>query len=789
MLRRAWLIAILWGLAHLGVGPAHVVAQEPAIVPSPVILTDDQGEYPLGLYLALLDDPTGQLTIEEVASAKLAGRFMPSQEATPTFGYLRSAVWLRFQLKNDTSRASDWWLEISYPRIDRIDLYIPRPDPVGFEVRQTGNLLPFASRDLAHHNFIFKLILPPQAQQTYYLRLSNDPSLTTPLTLWSPEAFAQKDYASQFGWGLFFGILLIMFGYNLFLFLSLHDRSYLYYVLVIAAIFLHQFTFYGFAKQFLWPNAGLWNRLSVSLFLAFGLIIGLKFTDTFLDAGRQTPRWHILLLILQGAALISLLITPFVRARVASLMLNPLTLTTIATIMILGVTTWYRGYKPARFFLLGWLIFLAGVFSFILVRINLTPSNLVFEAGPRTGAVLLMLLLSLALADRINLLKAEAETANRHLRASEHKYRSLFENSKDAIIMTTPDGQTLDINEAGLQLLGYSRQEVMQGNAREAYADPSVRDEFQQILERDGSVENFEVKLRRKDGGIRDVLFTATLQPAGLDGKSVIQTIARDITEQKQAETERLELAAIQQELVIAREIQQSLLPSPRPDWKALQVICYSNPAHEVGGDFYQYKSFSQNHFALAVGDVSGKGIAAALLMATSLSLLDASLAQNLTPTERMAHLDTILAPYAQPSFQNCAMCYTEIVANGEPAQLHIINAGCIPPYIKRKNGQVEQPLASGFALGYGLGAEIGYQQLTRPFSKGDFIILTSDGVVEAANRNDEILGFERLTEIIKRSRATNVEALLAYLLGQISAFTGTVEPRDDITIVAAQLL
>jgi serine phosphatase RsbU (regulator of sigma subunit) len=243
--------------------------------------------------------------------------------------------------------------------------------------------------------------------------------------------------------------------------------------------------------------------------------------------------------------------------------------------------------------------------------------------------------------------------------------------------------------------------------------------------------------------------------------------------------TERL-----QNDLVLARDIQQSLLPPASPGWQHLDLVCYSQPAREVGGDFYTYHTFGDGRIALAVGDVSGKGVSAALLMSTSISLFNASLGRKLPPAQRMARLDTQIMPYTQSRSLNCALCYVEL--DGE--RLTIVNAAGVPPYLRRSSGTVEWPDAWGFALGQGLGAERGYQAIHQQVRRGDMIILVSDGMVEARDARGTMWGFDRLEQAIKVGPSTSAQAMIDHLLRRLRKFVGKVEPHDDLTIAVLRI-
>ncbi|MDM8526621.1 response regulator [Anaerolineales bacterium HSG24] len=287
----------------------------------------------------------------------------------------------------------------------------------------------------------------------------------------------------------------------------------------------------------------------------------------------------------------------------------------------------------------------------------------------------------------------------------------------------------------------------------------------------------------------------------------------------------------MQEDLVLARSIQQGLLPPPRPDWSQLEVICFTASANEIGGDFYAYHRFENESienrqskigyqkYALAVGDVSGKGVSAALLMAASLSQLEAMFAYDYTPAKRLTYLDEAIMHYARPRCQNCALCYVqlEVRSRGKTSPptpyslLHVINAGCIPPYVKRADadGSVEfDEKMGGFALGQGLGAKHGYREHTIELFSGDMVILISDGVVEANNKAGDMLGFERLEQIVRNFEPdtsfasqdlqgfknleglnlSGAEAMLEHLKREVFAFTGEAEQHDDMTMVVVRV-
>ncbi|HMZ66451.1 MAG TPA: SpoIIE family protein phosphatase, partial [Leptospiraceae bacterium] len=255
-------------------------------------------------------------------------------------------------------------------------------------------------------------------------------------------------------------------------------------------------------------------------------------------------------------------------------------------------------------------------------------------------------------------------------------------------------------------------------------------------------------------------------------------------------QNKNIEKETLKKELEIAQEIQKNLLPNDSIKWKNLELECFSESAKNVGGDFYTYYGM-QNDRALiskhivAVGDVSGKGISAALIMATAISHIDNSMQMNLKLSDRAVFLDKLLTPLTKPQRQNCAVCLVEFVGvNTNRAFIKVVNAAFIPPYLKRKNGEVEWIASKGFALGQGLGMQFGYKEMTVGIEKGDIIVLVSDGIIEANNEINELLGFERFYSILEEAPNDSAKKMLSYIQKKISQYTNDSDQNDDRTIV-----
>ena len=154
-----------------------------------ITLTENTKDLPIGQHIAYLQDPGGQLSIGQVSSSAFANRFISSQQRTPNFGYSQSAYWFRFTVQNNSHDISEWFLVQQFANTHHLDLYIPQDNGESFIRKQSGNLLPYAQRDLADRNIVFQLPLATGAQKTFYLRVLSGTPLSMDLHIWEPRQF------------------------------------------------------------------------------------------------------------------------------------------------------------------------------------------------------------------------------------------------------------------------------------------------------------------------------------------------------------------------------------------------------------------------------------------------------------------------------------------------------------------------------------------------------------------------------------------------------------------------
>jgi PAS domain S-box-containing protein len=513
----------------------------------PLILNDEQNKYPLGQHMVVLEDTGSALTIEQVSSPEYAGQFKPSPSMVPNLGYTQSALWVRIILENRSSIRSPWVLELLYPNMNHVDLYMLNDLGRLIMTKKTGNRLPVSTRDHPYHNLVFLLSLPRNNPRTLILRFKSNESMTVPLSLWSMTRFMERSQISYLLNGIFIGLLLVTIGFHLFLFGSLRDRNYLYYSISIIAALLYAIVLNGFASTYLWSDPPSWSDRTVLIFSGLLIIAVIKFADEFLQARANSPLVHRitnLYLIIEGMLII---LSLFFSYR---LVIYPLIISGILgalLLMTMGLISLVKGFQPARYFLAAITFIGSCGILYYLVRLGILPSLKSFENGIFIGIVLYVILMSLALAARIRILKSDKERATQELIESEERFRSLVETTYDFIWEVDREGIYTYVSPKCADLIGFFPHEIL-GTSKfklmRSKEAARVSDIFNQKMADHLPIIGLENRLIHKNGK------TVVIDTNGLpffDGKGNLlgyRGIDREITDRLRLEEERLNLHA-----------------------------------------------------------------------------------------------------------------------------------------------------------------------------------------------------------------------------------------------------
>lgn len=283
-------------------------------------------------------------------------------------------------------------------------------------------------------------------------------------------------------------------------------------------------------------------------------------------------------------------------------------------------------------------------------------------------------------------------------------------------------------------------------------------------------------------------------QEYSVDDRRLLQTLATQaapalrvaqLARQQQAEARQRE--RLEQELRVARIIQQTLLPKEVPNLPGWRVAAHWQPARAVSGDFYDFITFSDGKLGIIAGDVTDKGVPAALVMATTRSILRSAAERYSSPGRILAHANELLCPDIPANMFVTCLC---IVLDPATGNLRLANAGHNLPYHCTESG-VKELRATGMPLGLMPGMT--YEENESWLQPGESLLIYSDGLVEAHNPERDMFGFPRLRECLPcapDSGWRGDSTLIEYLLGKLSDFTGPDwEQEDDVTFVTLDRL
>ena len=242
---------------------------------------------------------------------------------------------------------------------------------------------------------------------------------------------------------------------------------------------------------------------------------------------------------------------------------------------------------------------------------------------------------------------------------------------------------------------------------------------------------------------------------------------------------ERFERERMERELELATEIQQSFQPTAPPVMDDYEFQGISFSCYEIGGDYYDFIPQHDGKMLVALGDVSGKGTAAALLMSSVHAAIHAQVAAKTSLYEMVKSVNQYLA---ENTPTNRFVTLFVAVLDPQTGTLQYINAGHNPPLVGRLDGQVEQLESGGFPLGILPMADFEVGQLN--LEAGESLVIYSDGVSEANNLQEEEFGMERLIQVVSRNLKSSAAGMRDKVESALSTFTKTAAPNDDITLV-----
>ncbi|GAA4469295.1 hypothetical protein GCM10023189_56120 [Nibrella saemangeumensis] len=384
-----WLLVLVTGIAHA----------------QPVLRYSDTSQLvEIGSYAQYFEDKTNQLTHQQVAGLP-TGQFLNNSDKILNLGFSTSRIWLKFTIQNQTPEPLYAILEAQ--DIDLIDAYVVGADTTYF--LETGGLRPFENRYFGVNSTV--LYLGRQPRQIY-IALKDINGLVLPLKVGAIQPLMRKVYGETLINAFVIGVMVLITLFGFFMFLSLGDRTYLLYALHVLFSTLTLLSFEGYLSDLLWREMPYMNNsINSSLIRLSTLLTSIAFSIAFLNLREMLPQIYRAFLGMGGLAIV-ILVAKLIGVQEAEMLFNISVLLTFLAFLAVGFWLYRRGFRPARFYLLGWGIYIVEVLLVILTIFNLLSFDHFFTYyGYQIGAVFQATLLTFALMDRINTLRQEARDA------------------------------------------------------------------------------------------------------------------------------------------------------------------------------------------------------------------------------------------------------------------------------------------------------------------------------------------------------------------------------------------
>ncbi|PKM23226.1 MAG: diguanylate cyclase [Gammaproteobacteria bacterium HGW-Gammaproteobacteria-14] len=368
---------------------------------APVILNSETHQFSLGSAMQAFRDTNGKLTPFDALTQETGWQDIRSSGIN--FGIDSDDWWFRADIINQAASPEDYLLEIAYPSLDHVAIYIFESGNL-IEQHLLGDHRPFAERPINHHFLVVPTVWPENSPRTLLIHVRTTGALQLPITLWQKSAFASHDQTRQLLSGLYFGAMLVMLIYNLFMYFGIGDRSYLYYVGFVLSVPLFVSSLTGYSFQYFWPDSVIWNGQSIGFFLSTMVVFGILFTRDFLQLGRKS-----LPIFIKAGMQALTLIALLMLASVFLTSYNTMLITVICGAVIacigallVGAYGLLNDERPALFYVLAWSALLIGGIVLAASKLSIIPQNMFTDNAVQVGSMMLVLLLSFAMAERIN---------------------------------------------------------------------------------------------------------------------------------------------------------------------------------------------------------------------------------------------------------------------------------------------------------------------------------------------------------------------------------------------------
>jgi hypothetical protein len=362
-------------------------------------------------------DTTNSISFARISSPEFLNKFQQHSTYQNSDFAENASYWVKLVVKSLPSTNKFWLLEFYDQTIDSLTVFVSQKNGY-FKKMRLGDHQQFSSRIFPHKNFELPLQFTDSDTKTYFFKVRSHEFADIRIALRSTNYFVYYALNEYYLYGMFYGMILIITLYNFMVYLAIREVKFIYYICYILSVALYAMSYDGIGFQYLWPNHPNFNDWAVGVSLYSVILWSLIFTKRFLSARANAPRLDRLLTFVIFARTLWLIISLTIFPRL--LTFRVLEIIPLSIIFFTAITVWSNGYRPARFFVIAYGILFFGFFLRMLVYFNVIPFTIISHYSLHFSFVFEMLFLTVALGDRIRILKDNRDRALRRIISQQH---------------------------------------------------------------------------------------------------------------------------------------------------------------------------------------------------------------------------------------------------------------------------------------------------------------------------------------------------------------------------------
>lgn len=402
-----------------------------AVLSQAIITLDNSNPYQrIGTSVFFIKDPDRAITFDDIRDHRYDDRYVQSDQEANNLGNIQMAVWNKFTVTNKSTEK--WLLLVENYSLDTLEFYYRDTITHEYHVIKSGRSLPFSQLKYKTNIFVFDLPVKRGDTTTFYLKVDTY-FFQYPMILSTEERFVALSHRKDLLTGIYYGLVVVFMLYNLFVFFSVRDQNYLYYVVYIFfnALLIAQLKgltaeLFGDTLHFLWDYA--------PAVIAVTSIVSFIFTRRILETRKWAPKWDKIILWGFYPNYLLIIILSMAHQNLYASLVNQLSgILALFFLFAIAVKVYNRGFKPARFYIVACFFYFMGVFIYVMKSFNILPFNAITNNSVEIGSTFQMIMFSFVIADRLRLFKKEKEKAQDDLVQSLRENQRLITEQKDML--------------------------------------------------------------------------------------------------------------------------------------------------------------------------------------------------------------------------------------------------------------------------------------------------------------------------------------------------------------------